>query len=343
MFSPGGLAGLSFRSTMPDYGAIIAGTGSFVPEKRLTNEDLSRMVDTNDEWITQRTGIKERRIAGPGESTATLASHAARRAVAAAGLEPRDIDLVLVGTITPEMAFPSTACFVAAALGMTTTPAFDIAAACSGFIYTLDTAAAFIKAGRYKNVLVIGAETLSRITDYKDRASCILFGDGAGAVVLQRSNDPKKGLIYSGLHADGSGWELLCCKPGSRFPIEESLVSEGSQYIKLKGREVYKFAVQRFEELIEDAMRKCELTPEMISMIVPHQVNQRVIDSAMDKLGLGPEKAYVNIERYGNTSAASIPIALDEAVRGGKIKSGDTIIFVAFGAGLTWANAVVKF
>lgn len=328
---------------MSTYGAIIAGTGSFVPEKRLTNDDLSKMVDTNDEWITQRTGIKERRIAGPGESTATLAAHAARRAVEAAGLEPKDIDLVLCGTITPEMAFPSTACFVAAALGMTTTPAFDVAAACSGFIYTLDTAAAFIQSGRYKNVLVIGAETLSRITDYKDRSSCILFGDGAGAVVLQRSNDPKKGLIYSGLHADGSGWELLCCKPGSRFPIEESLVSEGSQYIKLKGREVYKFAVQRFEELIEDAMSKCELTPEMISLIVPHQVNQRVINSAMEKLGMGPEKAYVNIDRYGNTSAASIPIALDEAVRGGKIKPGDTIIFVAFGAGLTWANAVVRF
>jgi 3-oxoacyl-[acyl-carrier-protein] synthase III len=328
---------------MPDYGAIIAGTGSFVPEKRLTNDDLSRLVNTNDEWITQRTGIKERRIAGPGESTATLATHAARRALAAASLEPKDIDLVLCGTITPEMAFPSTACFVAAALGMNTTPAFDVAAACSGFIYTLDTAAAFIKAGRYKNVLVIGAETLSRITDYNDRGSCILFGDGAGAVVLQRSNDAKKGVVYTSLHADGSGWEMLCCKPGSRFPIEESLVSEGAQYIKLKGREVYKFAVQRFEELIEDAMRKCELTPETISMIVPHQVNQRIIDSAMDKLGLGPEKAFVNIDKYGNTSAASIPIALDEAVRGGRIKSGDTIIFVAFGAGLTWANAVVKF
>ena len=328
---------------MPDYGAIIAGTGSFVPEKRLTNDDLARLVDTNDEWITQRTGIKERRIAGPGESTATLATHAARRALAAASLEPKDIDLVLCGTITPEMAFPSTACFVAAALGMNTTPAFDIAAACSGFLYTLDTAAAFIKAGRYKNVLVVGAETLSRITDYKDRASCILFGDGAGAVVLQRSNDAKKGVVYTSLHADGSGWEMLCCKPGSRFPIEESLVSEGSQYIKLKGREVYKFAVQRFEELIEDAMRKCELTPETISMIVPHQVNQRIIDSAMDKLGLGPEKAYVNIDKYGNTSAASIPIALDEGLRGGRIKAGDTVIFVAFGAGLTWANAVVKF
>ncbi|HEV2296640.1 MAG TPA: beta-ketoacyl-ACP synthase III [Tepidisphaeraceae bacterium] len=328
---------------MPDYGAIITGTGSFVPEKRLTNDELSRMVDTNDEWITQRTGIRERRIAGPGESTATLATHAARRALDAAGLEPKEIDLVLCGTITPEMAFPSTACFVAAALGMTTTPAFDVAAACSGFLYTLDIGVAYIQSGRYKNILVIGAETLSRITDYTDRSSCILFGDGAGAVVLQRSNDPKQGVIYSSLHADGSGWEMLCCKPGSRFPIEESLVADGSQYIKLKGREVYKFAVQRFEELIEDAMRKCELTKDTLSLIVPHQVNQRIIDSAMDKLGMGPEKAFVNIDKYGNTSAASIPIALDEAVRGGKIKSGDTIIFVAFGAGLTWANAVVKF
>jgi 3-oxoacyl-[acyl-carrier-protein] synthase-3 len=328
---------------MPDYGAIITGTGSFVPEKRLTNDDLARTVETNDEWITQRTGIKERRIAGPGESTATLATHAARRALDAAGLEPKDIDLVLCGTITPEMAFPSTACFVAAALGMTTTPAFDVAAACSGFIYTLDTAAAFVKAGRFKNVLVIGAETLSRITDYKDRGSCILFGDGAGAVVVQRSNDAKKGVVYTGLHADGSGWEMLCCKPGSRFPIEESLVADGSQYIKLKGREVYKFAVQRFEELIEDAMRKCELTKDTLSLIVPHQVNQRIIDSAMDKLGLGPEKAFVNIDKYGNTSAASIPIALDEAMRAGRIKPGDTVVFVAFGAGLTWANAVVKF
>ena len=328
---------------MSQYGAIIAGTGSFVPEKRLTNDELSTMVDTNDEWITQRTGIKERRIAGPNESTASLATAAARRALDAAGLAPNDIDLIVCGTITPEMAFPSTACFVAAALGLTSTPAFDIAAACSGFIYTLDTAAAFIKAGRYRNVLVIGAETLSRITDYTDRSSCILFGDGAGAVVLQRSSDPKKGVVYSGLHADGSGWEMLYCKPGSRFPIEESLVTDRSHYIKLKGRDVYKFAVQRFEELIEDAMRKCELSVDQVSLIVPHQVNQRIIDSAMNKLGLGPEKAYVNIDKYGNTSAASIPIALDEAVRAGKIKPGDTVIFVAFGAGLTWANAVVKF
>ena len=327
---------------MSNYGAILAGTGSFVPEKRLTNDELSKLVDTNDEWIVQRTGIRERRIAGEGESTATLATGAARRALEAAGLTPQDIDLVICGTITPEMTFPSTACFVAAALGMTTTPAFDVAAACSGFLYAMETGAALIKGGRYKNVLVIGAETLSRITDYKDRGSCILFGDGGGAVVLQRGNDPKQGLIYSSLHADGTGWEMLFCKPGSRFPIEEALVGAGDQYLKIKGREVYKFAVTRFEELIEDAMRKCELTPETVSLIVPHQVNQRIIDSAMQKLDLPPEKAFVNIDKYGNTSAASIPIALDEAWRGGRIKPGDVLVFVAFGAGLTWANAVVR-
>lgn len=327
---------------MSTYGAIITGTGSYVPEKRLTNHDLAKIVDTSDEWITQRTGIKERRIAEPEESTATLAAHAARRALDVAKLAPEDLDLIVCGTISPEMTFPSTACFVAASLGLTSTPAFDIAAACSGFLYTLETASSFIKAGRYRNVLAIGAETLSRITDYKDRASCILFGDGAGAVVLQRSNDTNRGVIYSGLHADGHGWEMLCCKPGSRHPVNELLVAEGNQYMKIKGREVYKFAVQRFEELIEDAMRKCELTPDQVKLIVPHQVNKRIIDSAMEKLGLGIEKAYVNIERYGNTSAASIPIALDEAWREGLISKDDVVIMVAFGAGLTWANAVVR-
>jgi 3-oxoacyl-[acyl-carrier-protein] synthase-3 len=327
---------------MSTYSAIITGTGSFVPEKRLTNHDLAKIVDTSDEWIIQRTGIKERRIAGPDESTATLAANAAKRALDAAGLAPEDLDLIVCGTISPEMTFPSTACFVAASLGLTSTPAFDIAAACSGFIYTLETAASFIKAGRYRNVLAIGAETLSRLTDYKDRASCILFGDGAGAVVLQRSSDTTRGVIHSELHADGHGWEMLCCKPGSRHPVNELLITAGDQYMKIKGREVYKFAVQRFEELIEDAMRKCELTPDQVKLIVPHQVNKRIIDSAMEKLGLGLEKAYVNIERYGNTSAASIPIALDKAWREGRLVKGDVFIMVAFGAGLTWANAVVR-
>jgi 3-oxoacyl-[acyl-carrier-protein] synthase-3 len=240
------------------------------------------------------------------------------------------------------MVFPSTACFIAAELGLRSTPAFDITAACSGFLYTLETGAQFVRSGRYRNVLVLGAETLSRITDYTDRGSCILFGDGAGAVVLQQCDDPKRGLIYSSLHADGSGWELLCCPPGSRNPIDESLLLGRKQYMRIKGREVYKFAVQRFQELMEDALQKCELTADQIKLVVPHQVNQRIIDSAMDKLNIPIEKAFVNIEKYGNTSAASIPIALDEAWRTAGIKKGDILIMVAFGAGLTWANAVVR-
>ncbi len=328
---------------MSQHAAIITGTGSYVPEKRLTNDDLSKMVETNDEWITQRTGIKERRIAAEGESTATLATIAAKRALENAGITAKELDLVLCGTITPEMVFPSTACFVAANLGLTSTPAFDVTAACSGFIYTLATAAAFIKSGMYRNVLVIGAETLSRITDYQDRGSCILFGDGAGAAVLQRGSDPKQGLIHSTLHADGNGWEMLYCAPGSRHVPDEAMIASRGQYMKLKGREVYKFAVQRFEELIDEALRKCELTVADVGLIVPHQVNQRIIDSAMERLHLPKEKAFVNIDKYGNTSAASIPIALDEARRAGKIKKGDVVIFVAFGAGLTWANAVVRF
>jgi 3-oxoacyl-[acyl-carrier-protein] synthase-3 len=324
------------------YSAIIAGTGSHLPEKRLTNDDLAKMVETNDEWITQRTGIKERRIAGASETTATLASHAATKAMKAAGVEAKDIGLVVVGTASQEMVFPSTACFVAASLGMTSTPAFDVAAACSGFLYAMDVGSQFVKTGRHRNVLVIGSETLSRLVDYTDRSSCILFGDGAGAVVLQRSEDQKRGVMYASLYADGSGWEMLNCQPGSRFPIDDKMVAGRQQFMKIKGREVYKFAVQRFHELIEDAMRKCELSIDQVKLIIPHQVNQRIIDSAMEKLNIPAEKAFVNIDRYGNTSAASIPIALDEAVRAGKLSKGDVTIFVAFGAGLTWANAVVR-
>ena len=326
---------------MSQYGATIIGTGSSLPEKRLTNDDLSRMVDTNNEWIVQRTGIRERRIAGAGESTATLGAAAARRAIEASGVEPKEIDLIVCATITPEMVFPSTACFIGADLGIPGAPAFDMSAACSGFIYAAVTGANFVRTGQYRNVLVVGAETISRITNYKDRASCILFGDGAGAVVLQRTNDPKRGLIYSTLHADGTGGDVMKCTPGSRFPVCETMIAEGGHYMQIKGREVYKFAVTKFEELIREAMRACELAAEDVK-IVPHQVNQRIIDSAMEKLGFAAEKAYVNIDRYGNTSAASIPIALDEGWRAGRVQAGDNIIFVAFGAGLTWANAVVR-
>jgi 3-oxoacyl-[acyl-carrier-protein] synthase-3 len=330
--------------------AILAGTGSYLPEKRLTNEDLSRLVDTSDEWIVQRTGIRERRIASSVETTASLASHAATRALRAASLEPKDLDLILVATITPEMVTPSTACFVAASLGLDRTPAFDLSAACSGFLYALDTGSAFIESGRHRNVLVIGAETLSRITDFTDRTSCILFGDGAGAAVLRRGESgtadradvAPRGLLHSRLHADGNGWELLYCAPGSRHPIDAKLVAARNMYLKLRGREVYKFAVDRFIQLIEDAMTSCGLSQRDVKLIIPHQVNQRIIDSALEKLGLPPEKAFVNIDRYGNTSAASIPIALDEAIRSGRLARGDVVVFVAFGAGLTWANAVLR-
>lgn len=328
--------------TMSNFSAIIIGTGSCVPEKRLTNDDLSQMVDTNDEWITQRTGIRQRRVAGPEDTTASLGLKAARNALAAANLQPSELDLIVVGTITPEMVFPSTACFIAKELGLNDTPAFDISAACSGFLFALDIAANYVRSGRYRNVLVIGTETITRLTDYTDRGSCILFGDGAGAVVLQRSEETDRGVLYGSMHADGNGWEMLYCPVGSRNPITAEMVEKRQQYIKLSGREVYKFAVTRFEELIQDAMTQCKLSVDQVAMIVPHQVNQRIIDSAVSKLGFPPEKVFVNIDRYGNTSSASIPIALDEAVRAGKIKKGDALIFVAFGAGLTWANAVVR-
>lgn len=327
---------------MSTFGAIIAGTGSALPKKRLTNDDLSKMVETNDEWITQRTGIKERRIASDGETTATLGLEAARKALEAAKLSPKDLDLIVCGTITPEMAFPSTGCFIARDLGLNDTPAFDLQAACSGFLYVLDVGSMYVRSGRHRNVLVIGTETITRLTDYTDRGSCILFGDGAGAVVLQQCEDPNRGVIYGSLHADGNGWNMLYCPPGSRNPITKEMVENRQQYMKINGREVYKFAVTRFEELITDAMNKTGLTPETVSMIVPHQVNQRIIDSAIEKLGFPKDKVFVNIDKYGNTSSASIPIALDEAMRCGRIKRGDALIFVAFGAGLTWANAVVR-
>jgi 3-oxoacyl-[acyl-carrier-protein] synthase-3 len=326
---------------MSTISAIIAGTGSHVPEKRLTNDDLAKLVDTNDEWIVQRTGMKERRIAGPDESTSTLALAASKKALEAAGLTAQDLDLIICATITPDMVTPGTACFVAAGLGLDETPAFDIGAACSGFLYAMSTATAFIKSGRYENVLVIGAEVLSRITDYTDRGTCILFGDGAGAAVMRRSNEEGRGLMYSSLHADGRGWELLNCPPGSKHPINQEMIDTRGQFLKMKGREVYKFAITRFEQMIGDAMRKTELTQDQVKLVIPHQSNRRIIESAMHKLNLAEEQVMVNIERYGNTSAASIPIALDEAVRGGKIQKGDKVVFVAFGAGLTWANAVV--
>lgn len=323
--------------------AVIAGTGSYVPEKILKNKDFEKFLDTSDEWITSRTGIKERRIAGENDGTASMAAHAARSALADAQISAQDLDLIIVATFTPEMPLPATACFVQQALGAKNAGAFDIAAACSGFIYALSVAQQFIGTGKYRNILVIGAETLSRFCDYQDRGSCILFGDGAGAIILSASQQSDRGLFYTHLAADGDGWDLLCIPAGgSRSPASNQTIKNRDHYLKLRGKEVYKFAVQKMQLLLKDAMDSCNLSPQDIAMVVPHQVNTRIIDSACQHLGFPREKIYVNIDRMGNTSAASVPIALDEARRAGKVKLGDVVIMIAFGAGLTWASAVAR-
>jgi len=326
------------------YHPIIRGTGSCLPARILTNDDLMQIVDTSDEWITTRTGIKTRHVASDADTTATLSTEAARRALEAAEVAPEDVDLVMVGTVTPEMVFPSTACFVQAALNMTNAWAFDLAAACSGFIYGLCIAQQFIQTGRYKNILVIGAETLTKITNYKDRASCILFGDGAGAVLVQRGTGPTRGVMYGNCSADGHGWTSLnCLAYGSRYPVGKPLGDPDMVYMNINGREVYQLAVRRIVEMVEDCLEKCRLAIDDITLFIPHQMNARIIESVGKRLSISHERIYINIDRVGNTSAASIPIALDECARQGRLKSGDIALLVAFGGGLTWGANVIEF
>lgn len=326
------------------YRAIITGTGSFVPEKLLSNEDLAEMVDTSDEWITTRTGIKVRHIAADNQTTVTLAVEAAKKALAQAKLDPQDIEVIMVATITPEMVFPSTACFVQQALGAVNAFAFDLGAACSGVVYSLAIVQQFIESGRYKNALVVGAETLSKITNYADRTSCILFGDGAGAILVERSEHGSGGIIYSNMASDGRVWKALNCQAyGSRYPADKQLDDPKKIYMEIQGREVYQQAVRRIVEMVTDCLQHCNLTVDDIGMVVSHQMNSRIIESAAKRLNLPLEKAFINIDRYGNTSAASIPIALDECIREGRIKPGDKVILVAFGAGLTWGANIIQF
>jgi 3-oxoacyl-[acyl-carrier-protein] synthase III len=329
---------------MSRFGAIIAGTGSALPEKRLTNADLEKMVETNNDWIVQRTGMRERRMAGPDDTTATLATAAARRALDAAGIAAGEIDLIITATLTPDMMTPSTACLVQEHLGIKKhIGAFDLNAACSGFVYSLATASQFIQTGAFKNILVIGAETLTRFVDYTDRNTCILFGDGAGAAVISACDDPKRGLQAFTLGANGEGAHFIKIPGGgSAHPTTAATIAEKMHYLKMNGREVYKFAVHQMTECLEKSMSACGLTPDDVKLVVPHQVNQRIIDSATEKIGFPKDKVFINIDRYGNTSAASVGIALDEAVRQGRCGKGDWIIMVAFGAGLTWAAATVK-
>lgn len=327
----------------PKRRAILAGTGSFVPSQILTNSDLTKIVDTSDEWITTRTGIKTRHVASEGETTATLAAEAARRALNDAGMKADELNLIIIGTITPEMVFPSTACFVQDMIGAKNAWAFDISAACSGFVYGLSIAQQFVSSGLYQNALVIGAETLTRITNYQDRGSCILFGDGAGAVILKAANSGPQGVMYSTSFSDGSGWTSLNCPAyGSRYPVSKPLPDPSMVYMHINGREVYQTAVRRIVELVNECLEKCDLDVEDIAMFIPHQMNARIIESVGKRLNFTDDRIFINIDKYGNTSAASIPIALDECRRTGKLKSGDIVLLVAFGGGLTWGANVIQ-
>lgn len=323
------------------HGGII-GTGSYIPDHIVTNKDLEKIVETSDEWIVTRTGIKERRIADATTATSDMASIAARRAMESAGLSSGDIDLIIVATATPDNNVPSTACIVQHNIGAINAAAFDLNAACSGFIYSLVTANQFIASGIYKKILVIGAESLSKFTDWSDRNTCVLFGDGAGAAVIGRV-DEGYGILSQHLGADGSGGELLKIEAGgSRKPASLETVEQKLHYLYMDGSEVFKFAVRIMASASEEAVGLADLTNEDVDLLVPHQANIRIIDAARKRLKLDKDKVYVNLDRFGNMSAASIPVALDEAVRDGIISKGKNIVLVGFGGGLTWASAMMK-
>ncbi len=320
----------------------IAGTGSFVPDRRLSNFDLEKMVDTSDAWIVERTGIRERRIVDDGVTCSDLALAASQRALESSGVAAKDLDLIIVATVTADSPLPSAASLLQHRLGAEKAAAFDLAAACAGFIYAASTGKQFIKSGRYKKVLVVGAEVLSSITDYEDRNSCILFGDGAGAAVLT-ADAPHGEILSSYLRCDGSGADLIHIPAGgSRLRVTHKTVDDHGHFMKLRGREVFKFAVSRMTELIESAIAKYAMTSDDLGIVIPHQVNLRVIDAALRRLEIPTEKVFTNIDRYGNTSAASIPIALDEARRANLLVDGKYVICVAFGAGLTWGSIVLR-
>lgn len=322
--------------------AHIVGWGKYLPERVLTNGELEKLVNTSDDWIQTRTGILQRHIADPKETTSALAVKAGRQALQVAGLSPRRLELIIVATISPDHIFPATACWVQDALGASHAVAFDLNAGCSGFVYALDVARHLIVAGAYKNVLVVGAEVMSRFLDWEDRSTCVLFGDGAGAVVLAASNAPG-GVLACSLGADGSGGNMLLIPAGgSRLPANEETLARRQHFVKMNGREVYRFATHILPRSTREVLGKAGLELEDVELLIPHQANQRITLSAAKSLGFGEERVFSNVSRYGNTSAASIPIALCEAIEEGKVKPGDHIVLVGFGAGLTWGAALLQ-
>lgn len=318
----------------------IAGTGSFLPEKVLTNDDLSKIVDTSDEWIRTRTGIRERHIAGEGENSSDLGYQAALRALEAAGVAPSDIDMIVVGTTTPDIVFPSTACLIQARLGAEGCMALDVNAACSGFIYALTVADKFIRTGDAKTVLVVGAETLTRITDWTDRTTCVLFGDGAGAVVLKA--DSEAGILSTHLHADGSKKELLWNPVGVSAGFKPEETNNGSR-ILMKGNDVFKYAVKALDSVLDEALHANQLDKHDLHWLVPHQANLRIIEATAKRLDMSMDQVVVTVDRHGNTSSASVPLALDEAVRDGRIQRGQLLLLEAFGGGFTWGSALIRY
>ena len=319
--------------------SIIAGCGAYLPERVLTNDQLSELIDTSDEWIVARTGIRERRIATDGEKTSDLALEAARRTLDNAGASADDVDLIVLATSTPDQTFPATAATVQAGLGITRGAAFDIQAVCTGFIYGLATADNFIKSGQYNNVLVIGAETFSRIVDWQDRSTCVLFGDGAGAVLLTASNGSgntgDRGILSTHLHADGRHHDLLYVDGGPSS-------TQSTGHLRMAGKEVFRHAVVNLSAVINEALDATGLTVDQIDWVVPHQANKRILDGTSRKLGIDPAKVIVTVDRHGNTSAASVPLALNEAVTDGRIQRGQIVLFEAMGGGFTWGSAIAR-
>jgi 3-oxoacyl-[acyl-carrier-protein] synthase-3 len=333
-------------STHPFCTCSIVGTGSYVPERVLTNDDLSKIVETSDEWITTRTGIKERRIAAEGENTSDMASEAARRALASAGITAADVDLIIVATVTPDMFFPSTACIVQKKLEAWNAVAFDISAACSGFLYALQTARHFINSGNRKTALIIGAEKLSSLINWTDRNTCVLFGDGAGAVVVRRMEEgdanPPGRILSAVMGCDGSLTDLLKVPGGaSAMPVTPENIDQRLNTIHMEGRETFKHAVTRMCQASEQALSMAGLEARDVNMVIPHQANLRIISAIASRLDIPEERIFVNLQKYGNTSAATIPVALDEASRSGAIKRGDNVLLVAFGGGFTWASTML--
>jgi 3-oxoacyl-[acyl-carrier-protein] synthase-3 len=326
----------------PPIRAHVSGWGRYVPEQILTNADLEKMVDTNDEWIVSRTGIRERRVAAAHETTASMASVAALRAIRTAGLDPDDIDLILLATLTPDYWMPSTAALVKEAIGNQRAAAMDVAAACSGFVYAFSTAQAYVTSGMAKHVLVIGAELLTRFLDYTDRGTCILFGDGAGAVVVSGSEEPGGALGVELTTEPQGAYMIWLPAGGAKAPPSRETVARGEHYIRMEGRETYRFATRTLASTALESIRKAGLDPDDVSLFIPHQANIRIIEAVAKGLDLPMERMFVNLDRYGNTSAASVPIALAEAVNGGRVAVGDNICIVAFGAGFTSGAATIE-